>query len=539
MAVAVRPAAPVAVAVAPAARAGTAGRPWRFGVLIAGCVALTVALRLPFLHVPLGIDEGGGAYIARQWSSGHGNLYGSFWFDRPPGLLLLLRAALVDGTVGVRLLGALAAVAIVLAVAATARLVAGDRAGVLGALFAAVLTGSFALAGVFTTGELLAAAPSALSVAALVLAHRRRSARWLFAAGALALCALLVKQSFADAIGAGAVFLAASAIAERRWPWRELLAYCAGALLSLCAVGAWLALTGTAPGRLVYAVFGFRVEALRTLAASNVPLQDRVRGLLHPAVRSGLVIAMPVALAGLLRLGRDRVLAVTFAAWLGAGLVGVLGGGSYWAHYLLQLVPAVSVLAAVALARAHVGLRVVVATAIAVVAVAGSASGGAAAIRHPHYARELAVARYVRRHARPGDTFYVMYARANVLYYAGLPDPYPYSWSLMVRTLPDAAPRLRRLLASPQRPTWIVRWQRPDSWGLDPHGTTRRLLAAEYLPVARVSGHVILHVRSTAAPPRTRSPSALADGTRRTRGGRRGRRQRASATSGAPRGRPA
>jgi hypothetical protein len=55
MAVAVRPAAPVAVAVAPAARAGTAGRPWRFGVLIAAAWRWRSQLRLPFLHVPLGI----------------------------------------------------------------------------------------------------------------------------------------------------------------------------------------------------------------------------------------------------------------------------------------------------------------------------------------------------------------------------------------------------------------------------------------------------------------------------------------------------
>jgi hypothetical protein len=130
-------------------------------------------------------------------------------------------------------------------------------------------------------------------VAALVLAHRRRSARWLFAAGALALCALLVKQSFADAGAAGAVFLAASAIAERRWPWRELLAYCAGALLPLCAVGAWLALTGTAHRAPVFAVFGFRVDgAAHARGLERGRMQDRVRAC---SIRGplGLAIAMP------------------------------------------------------------------------------------------------------------------------------------------------------------------------------------------------------------------------------------------------------
>jgi 4-amino-4-deoxy-L-arabinose transferase-like glycosyltransferase len=473
-----------------------AGRRWRFGVLLAGCVLLAVGLRMPFLHAPLGIDEGGDAYIARQWGTGHGGLYGSLWLDRPPGLLLLLKAALLDGAVGIRILGAVAAVTVVLAVAWTARVLAGERAGLLAALLAAVFTGSFALAGVFTTGELLAAAPSALSVGALVTAHRRGGAGWMAAAGALAVCALLVKQSFADAGAAGAIFLVASAVLRRREAWRWIAAYAAGALLPLGAVGAWLALSGIAPGRLVFATFGFRVEALRTLAASSLPLQDRVRALLRPAIRSALVFALPVALAGLLRLGRDRVLAVTFAAWLAAGLVGVLGGGSYWPHYLLQLVPVVSVLAAVALARARVLVSAPIAAGVAGLAIAVSISGAAGAIHHPRHGTELAVARYLHRHARPGDTLYVMYARANLLYDAGLPTPYPYAWSLMVRALPDAPARLRHLLASPRRPTWIVGWQRPDRWGLDPHGSTRRLRWTWYRPVARVRGRVVYHVRS-------------------------------------------
>src|SRR5204862_467467 len=76
---------------------------------------------------------------------------------------------------------------------------------------------------------------------------------------------------------------------------------------------------------------------------------------------------------------------------------------------------------------------------------------------------------HVRAHARPGDTQYVMYARANAGYYTGLPSPYPYAWSLLVRAYPGAMPRLLALLRSPRRPTWIVGWQAPSHWGLDPH----------------------------------------------------------------------
>jgi hypothetical protein len=107
---------------------------------------------------------------------------------------------------------------------------------------------------------------------------------------------------------------------------------------------------------------------------------------------------------------------------------------------------------------------------------------------HPPQQRELAVARYVREHARPGDTQYVMYARANVDYYAGLPSPYPYAWTLMIRAKPGARAQLQRLLASTRRPTWIVQWQNAGRWQLDPGGRTAALLARDYRLAATVGG---------------------------------------------------
>ena len=41
-----------------------------------------IAIRLPFLRVPLDADEGGYAYLSRQWAAG-GRLYGPVWVDRP------------------------------------------------------------------------------------------------------------------------------------------------------------------------------------------------------------------------------------------------------------------------------------------------------------------------------------------------------------------------------------------------------------------------------------------------------------------------
>jgi hypothetical protein len=459
-------------------------RPPLAPLALAASLLLALALRLPFLHAPLGIDEGGLGAIARQWGSGHGSLYGAYWLDRPPLLVALFRVAVLDGAVGVRLLGAAAALGLVAIAWALAGTLGGTRAAVPAALLTAALTGAFAVSAVFTPAELLAAVPAAGSVALLAVAQRRRDPRALVAAGALAVTALLVKQSFFDAGVAGAVFL----LAARGWRARAAAAYGAGVALALAALAGFLAVVHVSASGLAYALFGFRLHALHTLATSSVSLQQRVSGLLGPAEGSGLVIAAPVALAGLVRLwGRNRALALTFAAWTVAAAAGVLGGGSYWPHYLIQLIAPVAVLAALAPGRAALA-------AIAATAALASGVTVAGAVRlhaHPRHHAETAVAAYLRRHARPGDTEYVLYARANLAFYSGLPTPYPYAWSLMDRAIPGATGRLDRLLASPRRPTWIVPWQRARQWGLDPHGTTRRLLHAHYRPVAKVAGHHI------------------------------------------------
>ena len=79
----------------------------------------------------------------------------------------------------------------------------------------------------------------------------------------------------------------------------------------------------------------------------------------------------------------------------------------------------------------------------------------------PHH-RELAIGDYIREHAGPRDTVSVMYARPNIVYYAGRRQPYPYLWSLMVRVRPDARPRLRRLLRRRSgQPGWCAGTTRP------------------------------------------------------------------------------
>jgi hypothetical protein len=495
---------------APAARPAAARRTAAPVLVLAAAVVLTLALRAPFARLPFGVDEGGLSFIARQWGTGHGSLYGAYWLDRPPLLVALFSVAARGGELGVRALGALAAAGLVVAARALATGLGGPRAGAVAAVLAAVFASSYALAAVYTPAELLAAVPAAASIACLLAAHRGGRARGLAAGGMLAVSAALIKQSFLDAGAAGAVCLAASTIREPRAAVRRVAAYAGGAVVPIAGVGVLLAASHMSASALLYAVFGFRVHALALLAGSGDPLPQRVSGLGRPVLGSGMAAALALAPFGLLRLQRDRVVTATVAGWLVAGVAGVLGGGTYWPHYLLQLAVPAAVLAGVALSR--LDRRACAAATVAIAAV-GIGVTGARAARYrtsPPRQAELAVARFIHRHDRAGDTQYVLYARANLDYYVGLPSPFPYEWSLMARGVPRATARLDRLLASRRRPTWIVSWQPARAWDLDPHHVIRRALRAGYGRVATVRGHPVylrreLVARRGLAPHRSRS----------------------------------
>jgi hypothetical protein len=462
--------------------------------VLAGALVVTLALRAPYLTAPLGIDEGGVALIAKAWGSGHGSIYGAYWLDRPPLLVAVYKLAVVAGPIGIRGLGAVAALALVVVCTNLARLVAGEAAARRTALLAAVVASSAALGAVFTPAELLAAVPAAGSVTCLVAAHRGRGWGWMAAAGLLAVSAALVKQSFLDAGLAGATFLVAGAVDNRRLALRRAAAYAAGALVPVAAVALWLLVAHLRPADLVYALAGFRVAALHTLAGSSRPPTVRVQELLTPALGSGIVVLLVAGLGGLWRLRAERVLVATLGAWLAGGAVGVLAGGSYWHHYLIQLAAPACVLGGVAAAGPR-GRVPTVAFAAVATALTLSAAGPMRADEGQRAA--LATAAYIRAHASPGDTQWVMYARANVAYYTGLPSPYPYGWSLMVRAVPGARARLAALLSSPRRPTWIVGWQPPNTWHLDPHGALARAIAHHYRLVAHVRGHAIYRRRGS------------------------------------------
>jgi hypothetical protein len=82
--------------------------------------------------------------------------------------------------------------------------------------------------------------------------------------------------------------------------------------------------------------------------------------------------------------------------------------------------------------------------------------------------------------ARPGDTLTVFGGRPDIQYFAGLPSPYPYLWSLPMRTLDPEYTRLVDLLESARAPTWFVLWAPIGSWDAPGADDLRAALDARY-----------------------------------------------------------
>lgn len=472
--------------------------PWLLGALLVALV-----LRVPWLGTPLGNDEGGVLYIADAWSADGEFIYGDYFLDRPPALVAAFHlAGLTGGELAVRALGVLAVFGLVIVSTLLALELGGSRAARWAAGLSAVLGSSSAIGAVLTPAELLGALPSALSVLLLVRALRRGEGqgRLLFGAGLLAVAALTFKQSFGDALlAATAAFAVALVVADRRRPVvRAAGGYALGLLAGGAALVAWGLLQVGSLESVAYALIGFRLDGMAAIASPIGDFGNTLpQGLIPPLIFSGLLLVLLWSLAGLFELRHRPVLLACMAAWGLGGAIGVSGGGSWWSHYLIQLVPFATVTAALALGRAprrRVVGRAAAATAATVAAftVGGIVLGPNALGKHRYAHRGETIGGFLKAAAAPGDTAWVMYAAPNVLYYSGLRSPVAYNWSLMMRAFPGAERDLRATLTSKRHPTWVVRWEEPYAYGLDRSGRTRQILHRRYRPVERICGHAIL-----------------------------------------------
>jgi hypothetical protein len=240
-------------------------------------------------------------------------------------------------------------------------------------------------------------------------------------------------------------------------------------------------------------MYGFRGDAAAVMASWSLAApQHRLELLGQVAVQTGLVVLLVhLAFVHRRRLRRADPLPWAIGATAAVELLGIAAGGSYWVHYLIALIPMVPLAAGLSVNRRAPLWRwtrlLVVACAAATAVVSPVTAIGAAHRTDAAYT----TGRWIAASAQPGDTLVVPFTHANVINASGLSPGYPYSWSLPVRTLDPSLTLLTSTLSGPAAPTWVVRWDAPNTWGLDPDGHVEAALRAHYRWVADVCGHPV------------------------------------------------
>jgi 4-amino-4-deoxy-L-arabinose transferase-like glycosyltransferase len=450
-------------------------------------VLVAALLRVPFLFTGLSTDEGGYAYVAREWARGELLYSSGAWLDRPQGLLLAYRMLLFLNGSGwsIRLGVILAGVVITLSLYALGGLLVSRRAGLIAAWLYAVVGIAPHLEGMTFNGELLASIPSTTAIVLIVSWRRREASLWLLAGGGLlAGVALTMKQSGIDGILVGLVVAAFSG--------RALLAFAGGVIVPLIASVAH----GLAVGFDAYwtALVGYQLSALGG-DGSNASTRWADLGRHAGDIALDLTLILLVSLLGWRHL--DRGGRWVLGSWLVAGFVGINLGGSYWPHYFVQPLPALVLLAAVAIsafkrAKWAVGGVLMLPTLawLAAVAVMSPARRSEEIPYAALAARDDRIAAYVDAATAPNDTIYVLESEAYLYFRADRKSPYPYLWGKPIDKIPSALPQLRTVLTGEDRPELVILDTPPAA--VDPSGGVQAALSAGYRPDTIIDGVPIL-----------------------------------------------
>lgn len=474
---------------------------WSLRWTVIGAVALTIGAHLMFLGTTPGADEGGYAVVARYANEPGPYLYGPTFVDRPPLLILLFRLAGFFGSEGTRIMATVAAVACVLAAARAAYLIAGPRAARWAAAISAGFCSSPLLQAENANGEILAGAFVATSIALILEADRNRSNRpWragVVAAlsGATGMAAIFVKQNFGDAVAFSVVLATAYLLTRGRVLWT----LCGSYVLGMAAVLAWALIWSQdhhGVGALFYAMYGVRADATDAVASitSVVQLQN-IAILIGAGLASGVfLLAFAVLRANWQRgLRRIPIVGVGYLAAVGVEVLGILGGGNFASHYLVGLVPTISVCTGVMIANwrhgHHVwGLRWVRLTSVVIVASSLISSPVAAVAEHADTNAVQVIGDWVRTAANPDDSIAVPFSNSPVIQISHLRPAYPYNWVLLVRTRDLRLAQFIETLNGPHRPTWVVEWDLPSEVALKPPAPIRFTLRKHYQLLGELCG---------------------------------------------------
>lgn len=479
---------------------------------VLGAVTACLLLYVPALVTPLLPDEAGYWLVASHWDPEPDNMFGFYWTDRPPVLLWMYQAAdLLGGPFMPRVWTALLGCLTVVAAFRATLIIGGPTAARWSTVATVALLGNPAWFAWAAKGESLGVplvmVSCWLALEALQRPPGRARLALAFGAGAAGMLALGMKQNLASGLVFGAVLLAVSVLRRQLRP-RDAAplagAALAGAMVPLVVILVWADLNGVRMSTLWEMIYGFRSDAFGVITRGDLsaPL-ERVFHLVTLCLASGLALLVGLFLASLRHalVVRPAVVVAVLAMIL-VDVTGIVLGGSYWMPYLLALIPAAVLSTALVVAGGALvpPMRVVVAFA------AGSSLVLLAYFGFLHVTgRSYATwATYrgeaVGEVAQPDDSILVLYGSPEVVRASGLDSPYPYLWSLPIRTLDPHLAQMRATIQGPDAPEWIVQRSGLNRWSIDSDHRLRDLLRRRYDAVGAVCGGRIWLLKGESRP---------------------------------------
>ena len=491
----------------------SAGRlPRADGRFVIGAVAALLVLYVPALLVPLLPDEAGYWLVARAWDPQPDNMFGFYWADRTPVLIWMYQAADVLGgpfvpRAFIAALGAL----MVVAVFRAARIVAGPDAARWATAATVILLSNPAWYAWTAKSESFGVPLVMVScwLALEALSHRPGWTRFALAAGAgsAGMLAVGMKQNLAAGLVFGVVLLVTSLIRGDLRPKLAAMlagAALAGAMLPVLGLLIWAEVNGVRIVSMWEMIYGFRTDAFDVITRGHgsAPLA-RVRDLLLLFVATGLGVLIVLFLVSLRRALTARP-AVTTAvlAMLAVDIAGIVLGGSYWTPYLVALVPAAVL--SVALVLVSGSLVRLLKASVVFAAVSSALLLAYFGFTHLTGRSESPLATYTGRavaeSAQADDTILVLYGVPETVRASGMDSPYPYLWSLPIRTLDPDLTLMRATVQGDDAPVWIVQKSGLNAWGLDDRRQLRDLLRSRYVVSGRVCGSRVWRLEAAQRP---------------------------------------
>jgi hypothetical protein len=376
-------------------------------------MALSVLIRIPFIHVPMISDEGGYAYTAYFWSDDY-QLYKDIPFDRPQGIFLLYKLALATfghNVSSIRLFASIYNAVTTLAIFALAKRLFSPTFALISAIVFAVFSASPSIEGFTANAELFTLLP--ITIAAYLT--------W-----------------------------------RRNWFWAGLLAGIASAIKPSGVSGlvfafTWIALNDKKPRHFINVGIGFGLvimlsvihgcmiewdaywdsiveNRLNSFSVVTMPFLDQLISAISGFYKAFPALGIPLLLA-LFAADKDKSKETRFLMlWFASCCIGMFIGGMWNSHYFQQIIPALSLLSPQAILawRRRTTLWIWPAMFALVLAFfvvidlphwfSSPNSVSWSIYRRPAYIYADKIGAFIQRECGPEDSVYVAFSEAQVYY---------------------------------------------------------------------------------------------------------------------------